>query len=110
VAAPGDGRAIWSNEVEDLVKGLRWRVVEKAEFLDGRLKRELCPTLASWGRSAKIGLWLVLVTGHYVAVAKRGRNSLFADSNNREPIPLRNAPHRRKRVSHVWRIEEGNNE
>ncbi|MFM1815824.1 MAG: hypothetical protein RLZ98_2519 [Pseudomonadota bacterium] len=61
------------------------------------------PTLATWERERADmeAAYIVMVTGHWVAV--RGR--WFCDTFTRgEPVPIKKAPRRRKRVQHVYKV------
>lgn len=60
------------------------------------------PTLAEWMRSKRDpdAFYIVNVTNHYVLV--RGRK--FIDNHSKEWVFLRSAPHRRKRVAHVFKV------
>ena len=93
-------RAMWSSEVEPLARALGWRAVEVVAPLD----QHYGTTLAQWQRRRvkDAAPYLVLVTGHFVAVQGRW----FVDSTQREPIPFSKAKHKRKRVVRVWRLEE----
>jgi hypothetical protein len=90
-------RAMWSSEVEPLARALGWRA-DSGSLADYGL------TLAQWQRRRvkDPAPYLVLVTGHFVAVQGRW----FVDSAQREPIPFSKAKHKRKRVVRVWRLEE----
>lgn len=64
------------------------------------------PTLAQFLRGRTIGLRaemvVVCITGHYVTV--KGRS--FVDNFTREPINVKDAPHRRARVETAWMIRK----
>lgn len=86
--------SMWWSEVEPVCKALGWRVIENL--------RHGNPTFAAWRRTRSgIGPYLVLITGHFVAVS----GHWFVDSNNREPIPATKYRHQRTRVKRVARLE-----
>ena len=63
------------------------------------------PTLATWERERTDWdfeqAWLLIVTGHWVAV----RGWWFADTfSNGSPVRIANAPRRRKRVRYAYRV------
>lgn len=95
---PVKGMSNW--EVIGALKLLGWKVTAKIVF-------DQAKTLASFLRTRAKSLMnvhlLINVTLHYVVV--KGRK--FADSyTNGEPVFISKAPHRRKRVKHVWVVEK----
>ena len=62
------------------------------------------PALEKWAATAPPGVYLVIVTGHYVVVdATAGE---VADNHSIYPLPLGRFPRRRKLVRAVWRVEK----
>jgi len=93
---------MWWDEMAPVLALLGWRPAEASEYF--RRPWQPCPTFAQWQRRTgrgRGGPYLLLVTGHFVAVA----GSAFVDSTQRDPIPLRKAPWRRKRVKAAMRLE-----
>jgi hypothetical protein len=93
--APVVGMTNW--EAVATLKKLGWRVIERQAF--GRDR----PTLAAFAGKLLPGVWLVGVTDHFVAVSGR----TFCDTKSRQPVPLRDAPQRRKLVNVAWRLCKG---
>jgi hypothetical protein len=100
-------KAMWSSEVEPLARALGWAAHDESctAVQRGLISQYGC-TLAQWQRRRRAindtAPYLVLVTGHFVAVQGRW----FCDSAQREPVPFSKAKHKRKRVVRVWRLEE----
>jgi hypothetical protein len=93
-------------EISGVLASLGYRVVEHTELwepseLSGRA---VSPTFTSWLQYREPGLWLVSITGHFMAV----NGDWFCDSaRHRQPIELRNLKsYARSRVREVWRIEK----
>jgi hypothetical protein len=85
-------RTLWWHEVEPVLRLLGWRAVETEPHY--RLR-----TFASWlrGRTGDQKPYLVLVTGHFVAV----QAGWFVDTRFRQPIELKRLlkkPYARSRV------------
>jgi hypothetical protein len=95
-----------AGEISGVLASLGYRVVEHTELGDPppRSSKKVCvyPTFASWLRYKEPGLWLVSITGHFMAV----NGDWFCDTRHRLPIELRNLKsYARSRVHEVWRIE-----
>jgi hypothetical protein len=87
-------RMMWSSEIAPVAELLGWRATELLSWPR--------PSFAQWSRLGRgDDAYLVLVTHHFVAV----RGQWFADSAQRNPIPLRQAKHKRKRVQRYWKLE-----
>lgn len=89
----------YNHDITYALKKLGYRVEYEREHYE----KHPCPTLARWMRERDNleASYLVLVTGHWVAV--KGRK--FVDTFTGLPVFLRAAPHRRKRIQIVLRIE-----
>lgn len=88
-------RTMWSTEVAPVCAMFGWSVVEH------HVPRY---TFAQWlrisSRAYRSLPHIVLVTGHFVAVS----GHWFVDTKHREPIPVRKAPNKRRRVVRVWQL------
>jgi hypothetical protein len=88
---------MWSSEMEPILNRLGWRVTRVRHDYTRHAQ-----TFAAWQRGRdREATYILLVTGHFVAVSGRW----FADSHHRTPIRLTQAPNRRKRVLWVFQVE-----
>lgn len=86
-------RTMWNIEIEPVAALLGWRAIPI----------ELPPrptSLGDWRAPAGYPC-LVLVTGHFLAVA----GGLYVDTGRRVPTPLILCPHLRREVQWVWVME-----
>lgn len=70
---------------------------------DGGLRERHMPTLAAFTKDFSVYLkvpTIINVTHHYVVV--HGRT--FVDNQTKQPVGLRKAPHRRRRVRRAWQV------
>lgn len=96
------GSKITTTYNHDLVYALK-KLGYRVEYEREHYEKYPCPTLARWMRERDDleASYLVLVTGHWVAV--KGRK--FVDTFTGLPVFLKAAPHRRKRIQIVLRVE-----
>ena len=96
-------KTTWSGENMHIIPSLGFK---SQTVYENRRTNRRGPTLANWLRERDSWQlkhsYLVLVTGHWIAV--RGRK--MVDTYTREPVFIGKAPHRRKRVQVVIRIEK----
>lgn len=85
-------RSMFASEIAPVCEALGWRAEEH---------HGACMTFAQWQRVRKQAPYVVLVTGHFVAVS----GHWFVDTRYREPIPLTRAPYRRMRVKRYWPMQ-----
>ena len=94
-------KATWPGDLGYALHSLGWAAGIAFDY--SREKTRERPTLAKWLKNKNRSMsdyYLVLVTGHWVAV--KGRK--FLDSHTGEPVFIRKAPHRRARVTKAYRV------
>ncbi len=96
----------------ELVQGLSkmgWTLYQDGQLPRGSMVRTTDkPTLNQWLRRGRLcpGLWILVVSGHFITVDTTGRTPLFVDSSNHRPRSLAKVDRSqfgpRSRVRQAW--------